>query len=120
MNDSEIIKALGCCRVNDKDLNMNKCWGECPYEGECHGKSMQDVLDLIKRQQERIDRLMDSVKGLADESDARDIDEYDTICKMRAEAVAEFAERLKRRYRDFCVDEGELTKEIWLLLRIVS
>ena len=52
MTDNEIIKALGCC-------GSENCRG-CPYRnGECHrGNPMiRDALDLIKRQQAKIEML---------------------------------------------------------------
>ena len=56
---------------------------------------MKDALSLVNRQKAEIERLTASVERLADESDARDIDEYNMVCRVRAEAVKEFAERLK-------------------------
>lgn len=52
MTDNDIIKALGICGIT------NKCT-ECPYynEVDCCEKNANDVIDLIKRQKEEIERL---------------------------------------------------------------
>ena len=44
----------------------------------------------------------------ASERELHKIYTNDLILKARAEAITEFAERLKRRYKDFCVDEGDM------------
>lgn len=62
MTDNEIIKALECCRDNDNNLNMEKCFEECPYDGACAGNFMQDVLSLINRQKAEIKGLRDEVE----------------------------------------------------------
>ena len=60
MTDHEIIKAYECCTLNACD-----CTGGCPYRGtsgkwtgeECWRKARKDVLNLIERQKEEIDKL---------------------------------------------------------------
>ena len=87
MTDNEIIKALECCRDNDNNLNMEKCFGVCPYDGECAGKFMQDALSLITRQKEEIERLKN-----------RDL-QVEVLEKLereiKAAAIKEFAEKVK-------------------------
>lgn len=60
MTDTEIIKAYECCT-----LNACACTSGCPYRGtsgklageECWRKAREDVLNLINRQEEKIDKL---------------------------------------------------------------
>ena len=87
MTDNEIIKALECCRDNDNNLNMEKCFEVCPYDGECAGEFMQDVLSLINRQKEEIKRLKnrDMQVEVSDRLER----------EIKAEAVEEFAEKVK-------------------------
>lgn len=89
MTDNEIIKALECCRDNDNNLNMEKCFEVCPYDSECAGKFMQDVLSLINRQKEEIEGLKNrDLQVEVSEKLEREI---------KAEAVKEFTDRLKER-----------------------
>lgn len=62
MTDTEIIKALSCCR------DYVPCKNYCPYakykctiDRECIPKLCEDALDLITRQKEEIERLKDMV-----------------------------------------------------------
>ncbi len=104
--DEEVIRALGICAKAE-------CFGDCEdmgcpaatkqgcrfylrtdedYEGVIQDEMLKDALDLINRQKEEIERLMAEAK----------IDERETKCTRihrdtaRAEAIKEFAERLKR------------------------
>lgn len=90
MTDKEIIKALELCMDED-----DRC-GECPYEGspercvKVHGK---DLLDLINRQKAENERL-----------ETNNLSIQKTLSKMslgveqaRAEAIKDFAERLKEK-----------------------
>lgn len=89
MTDNEIIKALECCS-NEPTLNCRNC----PYERACNmGKSdmQRDALDLISRQKAEIERLRQANKDICDVG-GRLLRERKTI---RAEAIKEFAERLK-------------------------
>ena len=81
--DEEVIKAL----ETHTDLDT-PCYGRCVYENErrCGSRMAKDALDLIKRQKEEIDDLKDKNEHL--------------VCialEARAEAVKEYAERLKER-----------------------
>lgn len=100
MTDNEIIKALECCRDNDNNLNMEKCFEVCPYDGECAGKFMQDVLSLINRQKEEIKRLKNrDLQVEVSEKLEREI---------KAEAVKEFAEKLKFVWFDNRYDSPDI------------
>ena len=85
MTDKEIIKALECCG----NVVTSTCKG-CPYHithnANCVKALMHDALDLINRQQAEIEELK---KVVIDDYAS----EYDS--KIRAEAIKEFAERLK-------------------------
>lgn len=108
MNDSEIIKALECCRIplaykrvcNNLACKFNVNYKQCNLDDY--------ALDLIKRQQAEIDRLnidLKAMRGAANSWKA----EVQRICKkefdnieidietVKSEAVMEFAESLKRK-----------------------
>ena len=55
MTDNEIVKALECCIASITDCR------NCPYyivgDGDCVNKTKADVIDLVKRQYEEIERL---------------------------------------------------------------
>lgn len=51
--------------------------------------------NLLREKDAEIERLKKGIERLADESDARDIDETYAVAKVRAEIIDEFAERLK-------------------------
>ena len=87
MTDNEIIKALECCRDNDNNLNMEKCFDVCPYDGACAGKFMQDVLSLVNRQKGEIERLKGWENLLKAEKHSL----------VKAAAIKEFAYRLRQR-----------------------
>ena len=101
MTDAEIIKALEC-RASKEDV---LCTG-CPYEKyyllDCQRQSAQDALDLINHQKAEIERLNKEI-SISQHllSDAwRNIEIQDKFYKTaRAEAIKEFAERLKEDYR---------------------
>lgn len=83
MNYSDIIKAVECCEIKD-------CH-ECPYRGytNCMESVMHGALDIINRQKSKIERL----KRYDEE---RDIRLHARLTgTARAEAIKEFAERLK-------------------------
>lgn len=86
--DDEIVKALECC------IRGIMCRGGCPYDDkwdtweECTSKLANDALDLINRQKAEIESL----------KEAYAIYEETTGLKWaRAEAVKEFAKRLKAK-----------------------
>ena len=84
MTDNEIIKGLECC-------GRESCNG-CPYNKNCHqGNPMiGDALDLIKRQQEEIERLKEFIV------ETRRCDK-----EIKSEAVKAFVESLNDRIVNF-------------------
>ena len=119
MTDNEIIKALECLRGNAFDC------GECPYcscyPAPCEQQVAKDVLSLINRQKEEIERLKNrDLQVEVSEKLEREI---------KAEAVKEFAERLKEQdgYNNHVFDDcasilvpkeylkgrDEKIKEVW-------
>jgi hypothetical protein len=125
MTDNEIIKALECCDEIDNNWDSSKCFEKCPYKGECARRIMADTLDLINRQKAEISELqrrnseleieLKAMRGAANsykaeverlcvELDeviiAKDLlfDEAEALIKKnKAEAIKEFAERLKEK-----------------------
>lgn len=82
MNDNEIIKGFAVCN----DLENGAC-KKCPcdrgvYDNSCLEDMKTDVYNLINRQKAEIDRFADIGK---------------VYSEVRAEAIREFAERLKRK-----------------------
>jgi hypothetical protein len=101
MKDTEIIKALECCLSH----HINTC-ERCPFENKCYGGEdlMPLVIDLINRQKAEIERLEKNLDEKNEELDKV----YDALADsvkisavIRAEAVTEFAERLKATMEDF-------------------
>ena len=91
MTDKEIIKALECC------IKRNSCDG-CPmHTMNCTARvPMAYALDLINRQKAKIERLEDDIKTKQDANlfafrSSVAISKADA----KAEAINEFAERLK-------------------------
>lgn len=84
MTDKEIIKGLECC-IN---WGITTSCADCPLcnTGCVHFSKLKETLDLINRQQAEIEELK---KVVIDDYAS----EYDS--KIRAEAIKEFAERLK-------------------------
>ena len=87
--DTEIVKALECCIVFDNCENL-----QCPMIEECGkdiGALYKCTISLINRLQAENERLKAEVKF-------SDYMEYESINHIKAEAVKEFAERLKTEY----------------------
>lgn len=92
--DEEIMKGLDFC------CNTHNCLN-CPYLKvgmSCIGIMQSDVLTLIKKQQAKIERLKCEIDKLLpkDCSYAVQMEVSNNLeTKIRAEAIKEFAERLK-------------------------
>lgn len=105
MNDKDIIKALECCG----NVITSGCKG-CPYHikhnASCVRELMLDALDLIKRQQAEIEKLtiQKNAFGAGMKVEARKNDD------VRVEAIREFAERLKYKFRTWQDNSGN-----WIL-----
>ena len=101
MTDNEIIKALEWCT---DVMDCSKCLCK-PYSGSsCANKLKTGALDLIKRQQAEIERLQAEqmmTEGYADALEER----------AKAEAIKEFAERLKGRAEWDCYYEEKMVFE---------
>ena len=98
MTDNEIIKALEC----HAEESLDTC-SLCPLlniEG-CAYEAAEYALDLINRQQAEIEKLK---KILAEE------EEKYKLCAKRfyKVGVKDFAEKLKKKYKDFCVSESDM------------
>ena len=124
MTDNEIIKAL----VNCTGLQTSTtCFG-CPYSARayatvsagdvfCKDKMCRDALDLINRQKAEIERLNRIRAELSKEIDVLKTNNHSMCLTMpnmakaeRAEAIKEFAERLKENcYYPLLID---ITPEI--------
>jgi hypothetical protein len=94
LTPEEVKKALECCthsKWGDKCAECFYC--ECDSEKGCQRELIEDTLDLINSQQEEIERLTINMNafglGMKQEKERADT--------IRAEAIKEFAERLKER-----------------------
>ena len=131
--DDDVIKALELC--SKLDLSFEEC-DKCPYKGECgtkDGNMPADALALINRQKAEIERLETENKSLI-ENDVRNkypncvlvekgriytrtLEDYDELIgDISAEAIKEFAERLKEGH-DQCDGEEDV---LWLIDKIVK
>ena len=111
MTDSEIVKALECCNNND----IGSC-DRCPLDYKnnnlenCEGKLHEAALALINRQKAEIYELQhkiascnSEIEKLTEENtklDGANVLLTVTLRNARAEAIKEFAERLKMCRRD--------------------
>ena len=116
MTDNDIVKALACC------YNGNQCAKSCPYNDgdddcvECTSALARDTLDLINRyrnlinrQKAEIERLKDYNENLLEANVGLSCGLLDEIKRARAEAIKEFAERVKL---DFYYEFDEIIPSI--------
>ena len=98
MTDNEIIKALECCvhRTCNECIRQPIEYGRT--ERDCKMGLMKSALSLINRQQAEIERLQGWERLLKAESHAP------IKAKARAEAIKEFAERLKAKFDQYGVE----------------
>ena len=107
MTDNEIIKAVECCIKNNCDL--------CPFCEmdiySCENELLAKLMSIINRQQaeieicseviERQDKEIDELNKFANERLDKFTERYDR--NLKAEAIKEFAKKLKRKaYRFPC------------------
>ena len=112
MTDNEIVKALEYCFTND--WNRTKC-DKCKfYTGttQCVEDLKSASIYLIKRQQAEIERLKCEMGKLLPKDCAYTVqmevsNKLET--QIRAEAVREFAERLKNKIKTECNPYGKPT-----------
>ena len=112
MTDNEIVKALEYCFTND--WNRTKC-DKCKfYTGttQCVEDLKSASIYLIKRQQADIERLKCEMGKLLPKDCAYTVqmevsNKLET--QIRAEAVREFAERLKNKIKTECNPYGKPT-----------
>lgn len=105
MNDNDIVKTLESIASE----SIGDCKRDCAfYNGKVHycaGVVAKNALDLIKRKDEQILELQGNLKFVRGA--------YDSACKQlyelaKADAVIEFAERLKeRKYQSSDWSHGE-------------
>ena len=111
MTDNDIIKAIGCC------ISCSECSYE-KYVNGCVMKRDDDVIDLINRQKAEIDDLKAKKKICAEviarqdkeiENLSKAVDNYESCLKsvevIRANAIKEFAEKLKSIDLYQCIEE---------------
>ena len=100
MTDNEIIKALECCKTGDD------CKG-CPYcvNGlyTCGEHFNEDMLDLINRQKAEIENMNNLVVYNATCATKLQL----KLVEAKAEAVKEFAERLKEKAVDVGICDAQ-------------
>lgn len=112
MNDNDIIKALECCQAGKGSYSCKKCPLFCRIPA-CQSHLAEAALDLINRQKTEIERLKwerDSALKLFEAN--REVEQREhnslikelktinsmipaTLSRVKAEAIKEFAERLK-------------------------
>lgn len=86
MTDNEIIKALECCANWQNDKSCEECPANT-YGFGCANKMAKYAIDLINRQNAEIERYKGVIKILENDIEI-----------AKAEAIKEFAERLRERY----------------------
>ena len=105
--DEQIKKALECC-INWEATTCEKC----PLDDECDNDGdtpLRNALDLINRQKAEIERLESLCEKIGIANDVK----LERICVLqedletaKAEAIKEFAERLKKSAFDCDVSFG--------------
>ena len=99
MTDNEIIKALEC-----KGGGKMDCLS-CPYSPrypDCDRGAARDAIRLINRQKAKIERLKVECGKAQYEKYRADFEEF--RAEIKADAVKEFAERLKDKFDKYGVD----------------
>ena len=114
MTESEIIKALECCC----DRKTIRCIKECPlrdFDGECYTAIKCDILALLNRKNAEIEKKDKIIESYAFQyGTVRDKDGI--IAEARAEAIKEFAERVKRKAKTHFPLHNE--KEVYSSVRV--
>lgn len=131
MTDNKIIQAMNYCCGNiksDEECSEDMCYQVSLPEGRngdirwCRQWLIKDALDLIDRQKAEIERLKKKNKILIKNADTafqdgldenRDLFKKEVEPEIRAEAIKEFAERLKEKADDHVLAEGEFETMIF-------
>ena len=95
MTDNEIIKALECCAGDD---GCDVCPMYKP-SSECITELQGKALDLINRQKAENERLNKEVNKQQLRRQIRRQMYRSTVEEIKSEAIKEFAERLKKKYK---------------------
>lgn len=105
MADKEMIKAIECCLKSPVDCD-NCAYTKYPVR-DCNTILINDIADLINRQQQEIERLKEDIDVLKSELNDCECKNYDlenhkiysesVMGKVRAEAIRQFAEKLKEK-----------------------
>lgn len=110
MKDEQIIKALECCATDDGDDCFQCPYGNIVYKpgnGGCVNRCRKDAIDLINLQKAEIESLKKKNAILIRNADTafqdglnenRDLFKKEVEPEIRAEAIKEFAEKLKKRF----------------------
>lgn len=113
MTDKEIIKALECCDVTSG--NCANCPSKYRRRSDCIRILTRDTIELINRQQAKIEHLVEVNKMVIEPKTAETEDEVlkrlltqrvefipnsQDVEDIKKEAVREFADRLKSKCRD--------------------
>ena len=100
LTDKEIIKGLEHCK---RPTGQHDC-DNCPYvdsRGVCTTNMLNDTLDLINRQQAEIEKQKRKTDVV--------VENYQNLCdryiEARAEAIKEFAERLREKAEFVGIDQ---------------
>lgn len=133
MMDEQIIKALHLC------ANNNGSCRECPlystYSANCIKKLMNNTLDLVERQQEMIEAIINGQETLSKALVKKDAEierleaEKDNLIRTykacMTDAITEFAEKIKeRKYQSsdwshgehpYVVEEDDIDNLLWVL-----
>ena len=86
MNDNDIIKALECCKIKTPPYKCEECPLLRGVSNSCIYECKELAYDLINRQKAEIERLKNELKM--------------HLQTARAEAIKEFAEKLKQTQVD--------------------
>ncbi len=108
MKDKEIIKALEHCMSDNPPCTTCKYDGDTITVDECMGELMKDALDLINRQMAEIESKNDLIHRQSDVIS----EQKEKLERIYAEAVKEFAERLKELKKNSTMDSRIYTSEM--------
>ena len=125
MTDNEIIEALECCVKHNGNCEPCEIWEFCRE----HSDQMPiETLDLINRQKAEIERLNKEL--VENKADNRYIQRLEALFKCasmelktaKAEAIKEFAERLKENEQEVCSGHGihERVVSVWRIDNLVK